>query len=154
MGSGVRAPRFLDLYYMELEGVSGSCPSALHPGKYFAVPIGPGVGWAPELVRVLGGPQNWSGCWVDPRTGPGVGLAPELVRVLGWPQNWSGCWVGPRTAPVAVEGRKISKSNFWFLHAVRIRSELLRLRCGIQNTECLFCHFCPVFRCACWRSSE
>ena len=54
MGSGVRAPRFLDLYYMELEGVSGSCPSALHPGKYFAVPIGPGVGWAPELL-----PSRW-----------------------------------------------------------------------------------------------
>jgi len=51
------------------------------------------------LVRVLGGPQNWSGCWVGPRTGPGVGWTPELVRVLGWPQNWSGCWVGPRTGP-------------------------------------------------------
>jgi hypothetical protein len=30
--------------------VSGSCPSALHPGKYFAVPIGSGAGWAPEPV--------------------------------------------------------------------------------------------------------
>ena len=110
-GSGDRAPRLLVLYCMELEGVSGSCPAALHPGKYFAVPVGSGAGCA-------------------------------------------------HNGPVAVEGRKISKSSFWFLHAVRIRSELLRLRCGNQNTGSLFCpttavcHFWPVFRCACWRSSE
>jgi hypothetical protein len=55
------------------------------------------AGWTPEPIWRLGGPQSWSGGWVDTRTCLEAEWTPEHVWRLGGLQSWSGGWVDPRT---------------------------------------------------------